>query len=221
MAVRQELGIALALVATPLTASRAEVPTPIGEIAPAQGARPDSDYEDAIRALREAMFVPGERVENWDIGGADLEGAVRARDAEQYYVLQTDANDGSTMLSILTARPIADFAPASWRIVKGYGSHETKLENPIVTFAYLSPRFVLAGRANSRRARDVICGDKIGRSVLYEVPDAPRSAADKDIADMFEPLLLATEGQTMCERYDGVRRRAMPPGLSSRMAGYC
>ncbi|MGZ8999426.1 MAG: hypothetical protein ACXW2T_11290 [Allosphingosinicella sp.] len=72
-----------------------------------------------------------------------------------------------------------------------------------MTFGHLSPRFVLAGRANSRRVRDVICGDKIGHSILYEVPDAPRSPADKDIADMFEALLLATEGQTMCGRFDG------------------
>ncbi|MGZ8999427.1 MAG: hypothetical protein ACXW2T_11295, partial [Allosphingosinicella sp.] len=91
---------------------------PVGEIAPAEGARPDRDYEEAIRALREAMFQPGERVENWDVGGADLEGAVRAMGAEKYYVLESDASDGSTLLSILTSRPIADFAPASWRIAK-------------------------------------------------------------------------------------------------------
>lgn len=105
--------------------------------------------------------------------------------------------------SVPTARPIADFAPASWRIAKSYGSQETRLENSVVTFGYLSPRFVLAGRANSWRARDVICGDKISHAILYEVPDSPGSPADKDIADMFEALLVATEGQTLCGRYDG------------------
>lgn len=203
MALRHTLAIALTLLAAPFSLSRAEVPTPIGEIEQAGTTGSDREYQEAIRALRQAMFPPGERVENWDVGGADLEGAVRAMGADRYYVLETDASDGSTQLSILTARPISDFAPASWRIAKSYGSHETKLENPALTFGYVSPRFVLVGRANSWRARDVICGDKIGHAILYEVPDAPRSPGDADIADMFEALLVATEGQTLCGRYDG------------------
>jgi hypothetical protein len=203
MTLRRELAIALALTATPLSSSRAEVPTPIGEIGSTESARPDPKYEEAIRALRQAMFPPGERVENWDVGGVDLDEAVRARGAEKYYVLETDGGDGSTMLSILTARPIADFAPASWRIAKSYGSEQARLENPVITFGYLSPRYVLAGRANSRRARDAICSDTIGHAVLYEVPDAPRDPAGEQVVEMFEALLLAAEGQTTCERYDG------------------
>jgi hypothetical protein len=203
MALRHKLTIALALLTTPCALSRAEVPTPLGEIDRPETTKADREYEEAIRALREAMFPTGERVENWDVGGADLFGAVRVMGAEKYYVLETDASDGSAMLSILTPSPIADFAPASWRIVKSYGSQETRLQDPIVTFGYLSSRFVLAGRAASWRVRDVLCGDRIGHAILYEVPDAPRSAGDKDIVDMFEALMLATEGQTMCGRYDG------------------
>ena len=173
MTLRRKLAIALALTAAPLSSSRAEVPTPIGEIGSTESVRPDPKYEEAIRALRQAMFPPGERVENWDVGGADLEGAVRAMGPDKFYMLETDAKDGSTLLSIMTARPIADFAPASWRIAKSYGSQESRLENPVITFGYLSPRYVLAGRANSRRSRDVICSDTIGHAILYEVPDAP------------------------------------------------
>jgi hypothetical protein len=185
------------------SALAADVPTPLGEPATTEGARADREYEEAILAIRQAMFPAGERVENWNVGGADVEKAIRARGADKYYLLESDSSAGSTLVSIFTERPIADFAPPTWRVAASFGTAETPLANPSVTFGFLTPRFVMAGRADGRRSGDSDCSDKIGHAILYEVPGAPRSPEDEDMPDLMAGMMLAMEGQTVCSRYDG------------------
>ena len=198
-----KLLIAGALLAAPLAISRSEVPELPGGAASSEQRASAADGEKAIRQLRELMFPAGERVEDWDVGGADPEEAVRAMGADKYYLLETDASDGTSTVTILTARPISEIAPAGWRIVKSYGAAETQLDNPSVAFGFLTPRFVLAGRANGIRTRDADCSNTIGHAILYEVPGAPEAPEDRDIPDMFDGLMLAIDGQTLCARSDG------------------
>ena len=205
MSAPKHLLIAAAMLAAPLAAASADVPTKLEELAPSEGS--DREIDEAIRALRQAMFPAGERVENWDVGGADLEGTVRALGADKYYVLETDSSDGSSSVSILTDRPITDFAPADWRILQSYGSAETDLEGPSLAFSHLSPRYVLAGRANGLSAGSADCSNRIGHAILYEIPGAPETPEDKDISDMFAGLILAIDGQTLCARFEGDREK--------------
>lgn len=192
--------IVLAIFWAPLAASFAEVPDRVDS--PEQ-VRSDAEAREAVRALREMIFPGGERVEGWDVGGADPEAAVRAMGADKYYLLETDASDGTSILTILTARPISEIAPSGWRVVKSYGAAETPLDNPSVAFGHLTSRFVLAGRSNGIRTRDADCSSKIGEAILYEVPGAPEAPEDKDVPDMFDGLMVAIDGQTLCVRFDG------------------
>ena len=204
--------IAGTLLAAPLTVSRSEVPELPGQAAPAEKPFSDADSEKAIRQLRDLMFPAGERVEDWDVGGADPEAAVRAMGADKYYLLETDASDGTSIVTILTARPISEIAPSGWRVVKSYGAVDTPLDNPSVAFGYLTPRFVLAGRGNGIRTRDADCSNTIGHAILYEVPGAPEAPEDRDIPDLFDGLMLAIDGQTLCARFDGDPKK----GFSAR-----
>ena len=192
--------IALAIFGAPLAPSAAFVPTTAEQ--PAQD-QSQAEAEEAIRALREMILPAGERDENWDVGGADIEKALRDLGPDRFYLLKTGAPDGATLVSIMTDRPIADFAQSEWRVVDTYGSAETVLENPGLTFGYLSPRYVLGGRTNSRRVRSASCSDGITHAILYEVPGAPESADDKELPDFFRAMMLAIEGQTLCSRADG------------------
>ncbi|HEY5721351.1 MAG TPA: hypothetical protein VIT45_03425 [Allosphingosinicella sp.] len=196
-----------ALIGAPLGGVSADVPTKLDELGPTEKTSSDAEAEKAIRQLRDLMFPAGERVEDWDVGGADPEKAVRAMGADKYYLLETDASDGTSVVSILTGRPISDIAPAGWRAIKSYGDAGTQLANPSVAFGYLTQRFVLAGRANGIRMRDADCSNKVGHAILYEVPGAPEAPEDKDIPDMFDGLMLAIGGQTLCARFDGDREK--------------
>ena len=197
--------VAAAMLAAPLAAASADVPTKLDETAATEGS--NRELEDAVRAIREAMFPAGERVENWDVGGADVEGVIRAMGAEKYYALETDTSAGSSTLVILTDRPIAYFAPAAWRVAATHGAADTELANPSLGFGYLTSRYVLVTRHNGRRVRDADCSDQIGHAILYEVPGAPEAPEDKDIPDLFTGLMLAAEGQTLCARFDGDREK--------------
>jgi hypothetical protein len=205
MSARHTLLIAAAMLTAPLAAASADVPTKLGESVATENS--NRELEAAVRAIREAMFPAGERVENWDVGGADLEGVIRAMGADKYYALETDTSAGSSTLVILSDRPIADFAPAAWRVAAEHGSAETELANPSLGFGYLTSRYVLATRHDGRRVRDADCSDRIGHAILYEVPGAPEAPEDRDIPDLFTGLMLAAEGQTLCVRFDGDREK--------------
>jgi hypothetical protein len=194
--------IAAALTGAPLASLPALVPTQVDQSAVARS-EAEREYQDALRSLREAILPAGERDENWDVGGADIEKAIRDLGVDKFYLLRTGSPDGAALVTVVTDRPISDFAQREWRVVDTYGSADAVLENPGLTFGYLSPRYVLGGRTNNRRVGSAACADGISHAILYEVPGAPESAEDKDLPEFFKAMMLAIEGQTLCSRADG------------------
>lgn len=172
----------------------------------------------AVETMRNTLFAPGERVEGWDVGGVDPDSDLRAAGVQQHVFRITYRQGPSVVL--LTDRPISAFAPLEWRVVDTYGSATTRLANPFVQFDSLSPRYVMAIRANSARRASVDCVDPINNAVLYEIMDAPESEGDEDLPLIFRLALLAGEEQIVCARYDGTReagyrgRSFLPDGRS-------
>lgn len=158
-------------------------------------------FRTMVTELRTTMLTPGERVANWDVGGANPDADLRARGADRYY-LQTRGDDGDSV-SILTDRPISELAPEDWEVVDSFGSSTTPLDNPQVDFTALSARYVIAIRSRFERRGDVDCSDGIVNALLYELPDAPEAGDDNVLPLMFRALILALEGQQLCVRADG------------------
>ena len=158
----------------------------------------------AIAEMRAVMLRPGDRVEGWDVGGADLDAEIRARGADRFYSLTS--GDHGTSVGILTDRPIRDFVPAGWRVVDSYGSGTADLDDVEVGFEPLSPRFVVGVRGEVRRVNDVACFGSIDHALLFEVPGAPSRADDDMMPVFFRMGVLAMEGQTICVRADGDER---------------
>lgn len=158
-------------------------------------------FRTMVAAMRSTLLRPGERVPGWNVGGADPDSDLRARGADRHYLLSSGADGDS--VSILTSRPIAELAPADWRAVDSYGSSATPLAAPQVDFAALSPRYVLAVRAQFERRGGVDCTQGITNALLYEVPDAPAAEDDETVPLLFRALILALEGQELCVRSDG------------------
>lgn len=212
------------LAAAALLALPAPVPAQLPE--PPEPPEPpaDAQAQDLLAALREAvttmraeMFAPGPAVPGWNQGGADPDADLRRAGAEDHVFLITSGDGPSVVL--LTSRSIAAVAPAGWRAVDSYGSSAEALSDPFVQFLALTPRYVLALRANSRRIASVDCSDPVTNAILYEVPDAPASPRDEDMPIFFRIALLAAEEQVVCSRYDrvdgGYRVRAfLPDGRS-------
>ena len=171
--------------------------------APADPAAALAQLREAVRQLRTEMFTPGELVAGWDRGGANPDAELRAAGADNYYYRIVKPH--SVAVVILTARPIAALAPAGWRVVDTYGSPVDHAENPVVQFETMSPRYVVALRAGSARRNDADCSDGIVNATLFERPDAPASADDANVPLFFRLVLLATENQIVCTRYDGNR----------------
>ncbi len=88
-------------------------------------------------------------------------------------------------------------------MVDSYGSSATPLASPQVDFAALSPRYVVAIRAQFERRGGVDCSEGITNALLYEVPDAPAREDDAIVPLLFRALILALEGQEICVRSDG------------------
>ncbi len=158
-------------------------------------------FRTMVAELRATMLRPGERVPNWNVGGANPDADLRARGAERHYMLSRD--DEGDSVSILTARPIAELAPEAWRIVDSYGSSATPLASPQIDFTAVSARYVFAIRSQFERRGGVDCSQGITNALLYEVPDAPAGGNDAVIPLMFRALILALEGQELCVRSDG------------------
>ena len=165
-----------------------------------------AEFQAIVAEMRAALFRPGERVEGWDHGGADLDAAIRRLGAERHYYV-TGGSDLGTSVGILTDRPIRDFVPAGWRIVDSFGSEAGDLDNPEVGFEQISPRYVVATRGDSRRVNDVSCVDTVSHALLFEVPGAPPREDDDVVPMLFRLGLLAMEGQTICTRTDGDAER--------------
>lgn len=192
---------------------------PVALEAPADGQAQDllAALRQAVTAMRTEMFAPGPAVPGWDEGGADPDSELRRAGADDHYFL-ISSEDGPSVV-LLTSRAIAAVAPEDWRVVDTYGSSAERLANPFVQFVALTPRYVLALRANSRRVAAVDCSDPVTNATLYEVPDAPASPRDDDMPIFFRIALLAGEEQVVCSRYDrvegGYRVRAfLPDGRS-------
>lgn len=167
-------------------------------------------FQAAVAQLRADILRTGERVENWDRGGADPDADALALGGDTHFLLSS-GGDGNSV-GIVTARPLADFAPASWRVVDSYGAAGESLESPQLAFQSLSARYMIGARTQIWRQNDVSCWRNFSHVLLYEVPGAPASADDELMPMMFRLLILALEDQTICVRAEGDRER----GYSSR-----
>jgi hypothetical protein len=173
----------------------------------------------AVAALREEVFRPGPPIPGWNVGGGDPDAELAAAGADRHYLLLS-SDDGEKSVVILTPRPIADFAPASWRVVDSYGSAADAVERPFVQFSPLSPRYVIATRANGFRRDTIDCSDRVAHALLYELPGTAMTEADEMSPMLFRLGLLAMEGMTSCTRYEGSRaqgwlaRPLLPDGRS-------
>lgn len=162
----------------------------------------DADsFRRALDDMRARMLSPGARVENWDRGGANPDADLRAAGADDHYFL--NRGDDGASVGILTTRPLADFAPAGWRIVDSYGSAAVRLPGPQLDFVALSARYVFATRSQFRRRGDIDCTPGITNALLYEVPGAAASPGDEAIPMLFRMIILATENQEICVRSEG------------------
>jgi hypothetical protein len=160
-----------------------------------------ADLQAMVAQMRSQLYTPGERVPDWDRGGADPDTVLRARGADRHYYAYDDSSGRS--IGILTDRPLTAFAPAGWRVVDTYGSSATRLDNPSLLFEKLSDRYAIGIRANGRRVRDADCVDPVANATLYEIPGATARPEDGSIPILFRVLLLAQDGQTVCVRLDG------------------
>lgn len=171
--------------------------------APADPAAALAQLREAVRQLRTELFTPGAPVPGWDHGGANPDAELRALGADNHYYRIVKPH--SVAVVILTSRPISALAPSGWRVVDTYGSPVDHAENPVVQFETMSPRYVVGLRAGNVRRNDADCSDGIVNATLYERPDAPASADDANVPLFFRLVLLATENQTVCTRYEGSR----------------
>lgn len=161
------------------------------------------DMRRAVVQMREQMFAPGAAVPGWNRGGADPDAVLRAAGADRfYYLLRKAGGDG---VAILTDRPLASVAPADWQVVDTYGVSSAPIDNPVIQFEPLSERYVIGLRAGSERRGDVDCVDGIANATLYERPGAAAGPDDENLPLLFRLVLLASEGQSVCTRYDGSR----------------
>ena len=160
-----------------------------------------TEYDLAVEELRAELLAPGERVENWDVGGANPEADIRVLGTDSHYFL-TRTSDG-TVVGIVTDREIAELAPPSWQVVDRYGSPETRLSNPQVDFVPLSARYVSVSRTQFERRRDVDCTSSVADAILYEIPGAPAEPGDEDMAILFRMSIEALDDQLICMRAEG------------------
>jgi hypothetical protein len=189
-----------------LAALFASVPASPAAAQDVERATPPSvaDMRVIVERMRAEMYAPGERVANWDRGGADPDAALRAAGADSHFYRLHRAHGEAVVM--LTDRPIASFVPAGWRVVDTYGASATRVANPFVQFEAFSDRYVIAIRAGSARRGDADCVDAVANATLYERPGAAAIAADDNIPLFFRLVLLAGEGQTVCTRYEGSAR---------------
>jgi hypothetical protein len=155
--------------------------------------------QQIVDNVREEVLRPGDRVPGWDRGGANPDAELRAAGADSHWY-RIRGSDGDAV-GILDGRSIASLAPQPWRVVDTYGSAATEVDNPLVQFQALSPRYVVALRAGSERRRDADCISEIANATLYERPNVPPSEADDSVRLFFRVMLLVVEGQTLCTRY--------------------
>lgn len=172
-----------------------------------------------VATMREEFFRPGPPVSGWNVGGADPDAELIAAGADRhYFLLQAEGEPPSVV--IISERGLADFAPPDWRLVDSYGSATDAVDRPFLQYSWLSPRYVMAVRANGFRRDNIDCSDRVAHARLYEVPGATMTEEDEAAPMMFRLILLASEGVTTCTRYEGSRaagwstRPLLPDGRS-------
>jgi hypothetical protein len=161
-----------------------------------------AQWRAAVAEMRATLLRPGQRVDGWDVGGANPDAELRTRGADRHYYVSSGGGNGTTV-GILSDRPISDFVPRSWRVVDTYGTSDSISAPVEIGFQALTPRFVMAARGAIRRVNDVDCFAGITQALLFEVPDAPARSDDEMMRILFRISLLALEGQTICTRSDG------------------
>ena len=164
-----------------------------------------AEFEAAIAEMRDLLMRRGERIEGWDVGGADPEADLRAMGTDSYYVLTRSAGEDS--VTILTDLPLTHYAPRVWQVADTDGGEGAPAGGGQVDFIPLSARYVFATRARADRRGDVDCFDNVDQAILYEIPDAPEGEGDEMIPAMFRMTILALEDQVICVRNEGDRRR--------------
>ena len=164
-----------------------------------------AEFEAAIAEMRDLLMRRGERVEGWDVGGADPDADLRAMGTDSYYFLTRSAAEDS--VTILTDLPISHFAPRDWQVADIYGGDGASAAGGQVDFIPLSARYVFASRTRVERRGDADCFGDADQAILYEIPDAPETEGDDTIPAMFRMTILAMEGQVVCVRLEGDRRR--------------
>lgn len=178
-------------------------------VAPAQESQGEWDMDVAqlratVERMRSEMYRPGERVAGWNRGGANPDADLRAAGADSHYFRVR--RSGGDAIVILTARPLASFAPAGWRVADTYGEAGAPAGNPFVQFEAMSPRYVIGMRGDSERRGDTDCVGGVVNATLYERSDVPATSADAQIPLFFRLMLLASEDQLVCTRYEGNAR---------------
>ena len=161
------------------------------------------DMQRMVTQMRERMFAPGAAVPGWNRGGANPDAELQRAGADRFYYRLRKTGGDSVV--ILTARPLASFVPQGWRVVDTYGDSSQGAENPVVQFEAMSERYVIGLRAGSVRRDDVDCISGITNATLYERPGATSTDDDEILPLLFRLSLLASEGQTVCTRYEGNR----------------
>lgn len=163
-----------------------------------------ADLRAIVERMRTETYEPGERVADWNRGGANPDADLRRAGADShYYLIHRSHGDA---VAILTSRPITAFAPAGWRVIDTYGLSASPVTNAFVQFEAFSDRYVIAVRAGSTRRGDVDCVDAVANATLYERPGAAANTDDDSVPLFFRLVLLAGEGQTVCTRYEGDAR---------------
>ena len=207
---------AMIIAATPALA----VPGAPPREAPAQAEDPVEEFRRIVEAARTEMFKPGEVLAGWNDGkGADPDSELRKAGTDKFYYLISEGD--SRQVAMLTDRRVDDLAPAGWKAIDSYGSAIAYAENPFVQFSPLDEHHVVGMRGASYRENGVDCVKGLTHAILYQKPGAPEASSD-DVPPLmaFRLVMLASEGQVTCSRYDadpkgGWRvRHLLPDGRS-------
>ena len=168
------------------------------------------DIEASVSRTMEELDRLARPVPGWNAGGADPHSDLKAMGADRYYF----ANRGSfgVSVTILTDRPIEDFAPKSWRLLDSYGTRAAGEGEPWVNFIHwFDGRYVMASTGRTVRNGGAFCGSDGGEYRLFERPDVKRARGEPGTGlarEIFASTIRTMAREpTSCSRYYGDRVR--------------